>query len=356
MARQILSLWEFEDIGNNWKKANSNSIYPIIAIPTTAGTGSEVGRASVITNLSKQEKKIIFHPKVLPSKVICDPELTVSMPANITAGTGLDAFAHSVEAFCSPHYHPMAQGIALEGMRLVVNNLLKAYENPYDLTSRSNMMCAALMGATAFQKGLGAIHAMSHSIGALANSHHGTTNAVCMLPVLRLNSNIVSELFDKASAYLGIKGGFKGFYKFVEKLNLDLNIPKNLIELNVKRDTIDLLVSKSLRDPWSFIPIISRLGQITLNFYQLLFWSNVISTIVLGLLYFISNGRKTNSMSIKDYLYNLILGSLGCALYYLFLYYGYYNGNSIEVLIIQYTWPLQMIILSSLLYLSLIHI
>ena len=249
MARQILSIWEFEDIGNNWKKANSNSIYPIIAIPTTAGTGSEVGRASVITNLSKQEKKIIFHPKVLPSKVICDPELTVSMPANITAGTGLDAFAHSVEAFCSPHYHPMAQGIALEGMRLVVNNLLKAYENPYDLTSRSNMMCAALMGATAFQKGLGAIHAMSHSIGALANSHHGTTNAVCMLPVLRLNSNIVSELFDNASAYLGIKGGFKGFYKFVEKLNLDLNIPKNLIKLDVKRDTIDLLVSKSLRDP-----------------------------------------------------------------------------------------------------------
>ncbi len=249
MADQTLSLWEFEDIGDNWKKANPECVYPLIAIPTTAGTGSEVGRASVITNSKELVKKIIFHPKVLPSLVICDPELTVSMPKNITAGTGLDAFAHCVEAFSSLHYHPMAHGIALEGMRLVINNLLSAYNNPNNLESRSNMMSAALMGATAFQKGLGAIHAMSHPIGALTNSHHGTTNAVCMLPVLRLNRAVIQERFDNASTYLGIRGGFQGFCEFIEKFNIDFNIPKNLKELGVNKKNLDFLVSEALKDP-----------------------------------------------------------------------------------------------------------
>jgi alcohol dehydrogenase class IV len=180
MSGQTRSIWDFEDIGDWWKRAIVEKIVPIIAIPTTAGTGSEVGRASVITNSITHEKKIIYHPKVLPSAVILDPELTVGMPNNITSGTGMDALAHCVEAFCSPHYHPMGQGIALEGMRLVKENLLLAFNNPNNLTARAHMMSAAMMGATAFQKGLGAIHAISHPIGALYNTHHGTTNAVIM--------------------------------------------------------------------------------------------------------------------------------------------------------------------------------
>ena len=187
MAGQTRPVWDFEDIGDWWTRANSDAIAPIIAVPTTAGTGSEVGRASVITNSVSEEKKIIFHPKVLPTVVICDPELTVGMPAFITAGTGLDAFAHCVEAFSSPHYHPMSQGIALEGMRLVVENLPKAYNDGSDIEARANMMSAAAMGAVAFQKGLGAIHSLSHPLGAIHHTHHGTTNAVCMPAVLKLN-------------------------------------------------------------------------------------------------------------------------------------------------------------------------
>ena len=173
MVGQSRPIWDFEDVDDWWTRADANKIAPIIAIPTTAGTGSEVGRAGVITNSKTRTKKIIFHPKVLPSAVICDPELTVSMPKFITAGTGLDAFAHCVEAFSSPNYHPMSHGIALEGMRLVKDYLPRAYLDGNDLEARSNLMCAASMGATAFQKGLGAIHALSHPIGAIYNTHHG---------------------------------------------------------------------------------------------------------------------------------------------------------------------------------------
>ncbi|MEL6426607.1 MAG: iron-containing alcohol dehydrogenase, partial [Pseudomonadota bacterium] len=204
MARQTRPLWDFEDIGDWWTRADPDVIAPIVAVPTTAGTGSEVGRASVITNSDSHEKKIIFHPKMLPSVVICDPELTVGMPKFITAGTGLDAFAHCVEAFSSPHYHPMSQGIALEGMRLVKENLPRAYADGTDIEARANMMSAAAMGATAFQKGLGAIHALSHPIGAVHHTHHGTTNAVCMPEVLRFNAPAIRDRFDAASAYLGI--------------------------------------------------------------------------------------------------------------------------------------------------------
>ena len=196
MAGQTRPLWDFEDVGDWWTRANAEVIAPVIAVPTTAGTGSEVGRASVISNTETKEKKIIFHPKMLPVVVICDPELTVGMPKAITAGTGLDAFAHCVEAYSSPHYHPMSQGIALEGMRLVVENLPKAYANANDIDARANMMSAASMGATAFQKGLGAIHAMSHPIGAVHHTHHGTTNAVCMPAVLKFNEPFIRERFD----------------------------------------------------------------------------------------------------------------------------------------------------------------
>lgn len=249
MAGQTRPLWDFEDIGDWWTRADADAIAPIIAVPTTAGTGSEVGRASVITNSTTSEKKIIFHPKMMPAVVICDPELTVGMPKFITAGTGLDAFAHCVEAFSSPHYHPMSQGIALEGMRLVKEYLPRAYENGTDIEARAHMMSAAAMGATAFQKGLGAIHAISHPVGAIYHTHHGTTNAVCMPAVLQFNKSAIEDRFERASAYLGIEGGFEGFCAYVDALNTSMGVPKTLTELGVKDPDIDRLVRDALADP-----------------------------------------------------------------------------------------------------------
>ncbi|MDD9724093.1 iron-containing alcohol dehydrogenase [Roseovarius sp. SK2] len=249
MAGQTRPVWDFEDIGDWWTRADPDGIHPIVAVPTTAGTGSEVGRASVITNSATHEKKIIFHPKMLPAIVICDPELTVGMPKHITAGTGLDAFAHCVEAYSSPHYHPMSQGIALEGMRLVKDYLPRANADGTDIEARANMMSAAAMGATAFQKGLGAIHALSHPIGAHHHTHHGTTNAVCMPAVLQFNEPAIRERFGPAAAYLGIEGGFDGFCAFVDQLNDSLGIPKTLTELGVTDPDLDTLVDAALRDP-----------------------------------------------------------------------------------------------------------
>lgn len=249
MAGQTRPLWDFEDIGDWWTRANPDGIDPIVAVPTTAGTGSEVGRASVITNTKTNEKKIIFHPKMLPAVVICDPELTVGMPKFITAGTGLDAFAHCVEAYSSPHYHPMSQGIALEGMRLVKEYLPRAYADGADIEARGHMMSAAAMGATAFQKGLGAIHALSHPIGAHHHTHHGTTNAVFMPAVLQFNADAIRDRFDSAAAYLGIDGGFDGFCAFVDDLNDSMAIPKSLGELGVENPDLDRLVADALKDP-----------------------------------------------------------------------------------------------------------
>lgn len=249
MAGQTRTVWDFEDIGDWWTRADADAIYPNVAVPTTAGTGSEVGRASVLTNSVSHEKKIIFHPKVLPSVVIADPELTVGMPNPITAGTGMDAFAHCLEAFCSPHYHPMSQGIALEGMRLVKENLPRAYAQADDLEARAHMMSAAMMGATAFQKGLGAIHALSHPIGAIYNTHHGTTNAVVMQAVLKFNQPAIEDRLATAAAYLGIEGGFEGFYAFVGELNSGLGIPENLSELGVTSLDRAAVLEGALKDP-----------------------------------------------------------------------------------------------------------
>ena len=249
MVGQDRSVWDFEDVSDWWTRANPNTIFPIVAIPTTAGTGSEVGRASVLTNSDTLEKKIIFHPQILPKIVICDPELTVEMPKSITAGTGLDAFAHCVEAFSSPHYHPMSQGIAVEGMRLVIENLGKVYSDGSDIEARANMMSAALMGATAFQKGLGAIHALSHPIGAVHHTHHGTTNAVCMPAVLRLNESKIRDRFDSVTGYLGIQNGFSGFKVFVDEFNASLNIPLRLSDLGVENPDLGKLVKGALSDP-----------------------------------------------------------------------------------------------------------
>lgn len=249
MVGQSRPLWDFEDIGDWWTRADADAIHPVIAVPTTAGTGSEVGRASVITNSRTQAKKIIFHPKMLPVTVICDPELTVSMPAMITAGTGMDAFAHCLEAYCSPHYHPMSQGIALEGMRLVKENLLLAHSDGGNIEARAHMMSAAAMGATAFQKGLGAIHALSHPVGAMHHTHHGTTNAVVMQPVLRFNESAVRGRLDAAAAYMGINGGYDGFYGFVGELNAMLGIPASLTALGVTNPDMSRLVADALADP-----------------------------------------------------------------------------------------------------------
>jgi alcohol dehydrogenase class IV len=249
MAGQTRPLWDFEDVGDWWTRADPAGIHPIVAVPTTAGTGSEVGRAGVINNTETHEKKIIFHPKMLAQVVICDPELTVGMPAFFTAGTGLDAFAHCVEAFCSPHYHPMSQGMALEGMRLVKEYLPRAYADGTDIEARAHMMSAAAMGATAFQKGLGAIHALSHPIGAHHHTHHGTTNAVCMPAVLQFNRPKAEGVLTEAAAYLGIEGGFDGFAAYVDDLNASMGIPRTLTELGVKDPDLDILVRDALNDP-----------------------------------------------------------------------------------------------------------
>jgi alcohol dehydrogenase class IV len=249
MAGQTRPLWDFEDIDDWWTRADADAIAPIVAVPTTAGTGSEVGRASVITNSKTAQKKIIFHPKFLPRVVICDPDLTVGMPDFITAGTGLDAFAHCVEAFCSPHYHPMSQGMALEGMRLVKDYLPRAYADGTDIEARAHMMSAAIMGATAFQKGLGAIHALSHPIGAMYHTHHGTTNAVCMPAVLQFNKPAITDVIGQAADYLGISGGFDGFCAYVDGLNASLGIAKNLSGLGIEYPDIDRIVSGALIDP-----------------------------------------------------------------------------------------------------------
>ncbi|MEE3099201.1 MAG: iron-containing alcohol dehydrogenase [Pseudomonadota bacterium] len=249
MSGQSRPVWDFEDIGDWWTRADPAGIAPIVAVPTTAGTGSEVGRAGVLTNSETHVKKIIFHPKILPSVVICDPELTTGMPRVITVGTGLDAFAHCLEAWCSPFYHPMSAGIALEGMRLVMENLPIAAAEPGNLRARAELMSAAAMGAVAFQKGLGAIHALSHPVGAVHNTHHGMTNAVFIPTVLAYNRPAVEERISRAAAYLGIEGGFDGFMEAVIGLCADLGVPPTLTALGVSNPDLKALALMAAEDP-----------------------------------------------------------------------------------------------------------
>ncbi len=249
MVDQTVSVWDLEDLGAQWQRADAAVIKPIVAVPTTAGTGSEVGRAGVLTNPATGEKKIIFHPGMLPAIAICDPELTIGLPPAITAGTGMDAFAHCLEAYCAPSYHPMSQGIALEGMRIVKDNLPRAYRDGSDLDARGQMMSAAAMGAVAFQKGLGAIHAISHPIGATFHTHHGTTNAVVMGQVLAFNRPAIEQRIERVAAYLGLSGGFDGFTAMVAELNATLDIPANLTELGVREPDLDRLAEMAVDDP-----------------------------------------------------------------------------------------------------------
>ena len=249
MVDQTVSVWDLEDLGAQWQRADAAVIKPIVAVPTTAGTGSEVGRAGVLTNPATGEKKIIFHPGMLPAIAICDPELTIGLPPAITAGTGMDAFAHCLEAYCAPSYHPMSQGIALEGMRIVKDNLPRAYRDGSDLDARGQMMSAAAMGTVAFQKGLGAIHAISHPIGATFHTHHGTTNAVVMGQVLAFNRPAIEQRIERVAAYLGLSGGFDGFTAMVAELNATLDIPANLTELGVRDPDLDRLAEMAVDDP-----------------------------------------------------------------------------------------------------------
>ncbi len=251
MAYQNLPIWEFEDIGDNWKKANSDIILPSIAVPTTAGTGSETGRASVILNEEIGVKKIIFHPKLLPSIVILDPLLTLNLPADITAATGMDALAHNLEAYCAPGYHPMADGIALEGIRLIYKWLVEAVNNGSNKEARMNMMAAASMGSTAFQKGLGAIHSLSHPINAINNIHHGLSNAIFMPYVLTFNKSKIEKKIVKICNYLEFEDkSFVSFIDWVMDLRKKLNIPHSLSQLIKENDLkLDLLSKMAFEDP-----------------------------------------------------------------------------------------------------------
>ena len=249
MAGQTRPLWDFEDIGDWWTRADPKGIAPIIAVPTTAGTGSEVGRAGVITDSQHHVKKVIFHPRMLPQVVICDPELSVGMPPFITAGTGLDALSHCLEAYCAPGYHPMAEGIAVEGIRLVKEWLPVAYAEPDNLEARGHMLSAAAMGATAFQKGLGGMHSLAHPIGALYDTHHGMTNAVVMPYVLEANRAAIETRIDRLAAWLGIEGGFDGFLRWIRAIRRELKVPETLAEFGVPREGFDQIVAMALVDP-----------------------------------------------------------------------------------------------------------
>jgi alcohol dehydrogenase class IV len=249
MAGQTSPMWDFEDIGDWWTRADPKGILPIVAVPTTAGTGSEVGRAGVITDEATHTKKVIFHPKMMPAITICDPELTVGMPPAITAGTGMDALAHCLEAYCGPFYHPLADGIAVEGMRLVKENLARAYKQRGDLEARAHMMSAAAMGATAFQKALGAIHALSHPIGALYDTHHGLTNAVFMPYVLAFNRPAIEAKVARLAAYLGLEPKFDAFLAWVLALREEIGIPHTLAGLKVDDRQFDLMSRMAVKDP-----------------------------------------------------------------------------------------------------------
>ncbi len=249
MAGQNRPLWDFEDIGDWWMRADVAGIAPVVAVPTTAGTGSEVGRAGVVTDERTHTKKIIFHPAMMPKIALCDPALTVGMPPVITAGTGMDALAHCIEAYCAPGYHPLADGIAAEGVRLVKENLARAVKHGDDLEARANMMAAAAMGATAFQKGLGAIHALSHPVGALYDTHHGMTNGVFMPYVLAFNRKAIEERIKRLSAYIGLRPNFRAFLEWVLALRAEIGVPHTLAGLNVGDDKIQQIVAMAPDDP-----------------------------------------------------------------------------------------------------------
>ncbi len=250
MAGQTRPMWDFEDVGDNWTRADEAGIAPIIAVPTTSGTGSEVGRAGVITNEETHIKKVIFHPMMMPAIVISDPALTAGLPPHITAATGMDAFIHCFEALCAPGYHPMAEGIAIEGMRLVKDWLPVAVEDGSNLIARANMLSAASMGATAFQKGLGAIHSLAHPVGAVYDTHHGLANAVFMPYVMDFNRDAIAKRMKRLARYLGLKNSsFDGVMEWTLEFRKSLNIPHTAREIGVEESRLDELSEMAANDP-----------------------------------------------------------------------------------------------------------
>ncbi|MBT3203409.1 MAG: iron-containing alcohol dehydrogenase [Gammaproteobacteria bacterium] len=250
MVGQTKPIWDFEDVGDNWTHVNVEAMAPVVAVPTTAGTGSEVGRASVITDAEKHLKKIIFHPNMLPTEVILDPELTVGLPSMITAATGMDALSHNLEALCSPFYHPMGEGIAVEGIRLVQEFLPRAVADGSDIEARTQMLVCSSMGATAFQKGLGGMHALAHPLGALFNAHHGTLNAILMPYVLKANRSEIEQRIDRLTRYMGLsETGFDGFMNWVLEMRKQLKIPHSLAEINIDTDQAETVGKMAVEDP-----------------------------------------------------------------------------------------------------------
>ena len=250
MSGQSLSIWDFEDVGDNFLRANIEGIAPIIAIPTTSGTGSEVGRASVITNSETHAKKIIFHPLMLPSLVILDPNLTYGLPKHITAWTGIDALVHSLEAYVAPGFHPMADGIALEAISLIKNNLVPAYENGNNENARANMLVAAMMGATAFQKGLGSVHSIAHQLGGLFNTPHGLANSIILPYALRQNKSAIQDKMKKLCVFLDIENpSLDSFIAYIIDLRQTLGIPSNLSEAKISDDRADEIGVLAYADP-----------------------------------------------------------------------------------------------------------
>ncbi len=250
MAGQTRPLWDFEDVGDNWQRVDPGGIAPLVAVPTTAGTGSEVGRASIIVQEETQTKKIIFHPKMMPQVVVADPETTVGLPPHLTAATGMDALSHCLEAYCAPGYHPMADGIAVEGMRLIFEWLPVAVSQGSNLEARSHMLAAAGMGATAFQKGLGAMHSLAHPIGALYDTQHGLTNAVLMPYVLDFNCSAIEERINRLAARLELpSASFSAFMERVLELRRALAIPQTLRELNIDDSRAKEIATMAAADP-----------------------------------------------------------------------------------------------------------
>jgi len=249
MHGQQVSVFDLEDVDDWWTRADASKISPIVAVPTTAGTGSEVGRAGVLTHPVTHEKKIIFHPAIMPKVAILDPELTVGLPAKLTAATGMDALAHVLEAYCAPFYHPLAAGVALEGMRLIKENLARAVKKGTDLDARGHMLMASTMGATAFQRGLGAIHALSHPFGGLYDAHHGTLNGIIMPYVVKANRRKIEKEIERAAAYLGIRGGFDGFLKWILALRKEIGIPHSLTDIGIDTARLDEVAAMAIKDP-----------------------------------------------------------------------------------------------------------
>ncbi|MBL1375803.1 iron-containing alcohol dehydrogenase [Zobellella iuensis] len=250
MAGQDRPLWDFEDVGDNWTRVKVDAMAPVVAVPTTAGTGSEVGRAAVITDQANHIKRIIFHPAMLPALVILDPELTVGLPGKVTATTGMDALSHNLEALCAPGYHPMAEGIAMEGIRLIHQYLPRAVRDGSDLEARCQMLVASSMGATAFQRGLGAMHALAHPIGALYDAHHGLLNAILMPYVLAANREAITPVIERLNRYLGLEqAGFDGFMDWVLTLRAELGIPSTLGEIGIAPDQAERIGAMAAEDP-----------------------------------------------------------------------------------------------------------